>query len=114
MKGLGIDITEIARFKKIKKNDFKNWQRVFTKSEWRYAFSGVKSAERLAGLFAAKEAALKASAGIKKSFLSEWEIGHAASGAPKITFRGQGKKWKKTLVSVSHDGGKAIAAVALI
>ena len=113
MKGIGIDIAAIGRFKKISKSDFQRWNKIFTRAEWQYAFLGKRSAERLAGIFAAKEAAIKASAGIKKSFFSDWEITHRASGEPKLAFRGR-KKSFRIFLSISHDHDQAVAVVMIV
>lgn len=117
---LGVDIVSIKRFRKIEQPDYKDWARVFTEREWRYAFRGKKSAQRLAGIFAAKEAAMKAvgAAGIAQ-FLN-WEVRHdhnkegrpilVRSGSKRISRRHCGKN----LLSVSHDSNMAIAAVLIL
>lgn len=99
---IGIDIVSIDRFKNIKKEDYSKWSKVYTKSEWFYAFSSAKFKERLAGLFAAKEAALKAGK-CSKSLLF-YEIKHDQKGQPKL---------KNALVSISHDNGFAISIVLI-
>ena len=101
---IGIDLVAIKRFKKIKKSQYSAWNRVFTEQEWDYAFHDKHSAEHLAGMFAAKEAAMKASgkAGIEN--LKTFEITHTAEGAPRLNKRGY-------RVSISHDHAYAIAVV---
>jgi len=102
---LGLDLIAVDRFNDIKKNDFNKWSKIYSKKEWAYAFKNVKSAQRLAGIFAAKEAALKAlSDGNSKNFL-ELEIRHTAMGQPTLD---------KALVSISHDKNLAIAIVLIL
>ena len=101
---IGIDLVAVRRFKKIKKTDYGAWNRVFSEQEWDYAFHDTHSAEHLAGMFAAKEAAMKASgkAGIEN--LKMFEITHTAECAPRLNKRGY-------CVSISHDHAYAIAVV---
>ena len=101
---IGIDLVAIKRFEKIKAGDNKAWKHVFTEQEWDYAFHDKHSAEHLAGMFAAKEAAMKASgkAGIKN--MKTFEITHTKEGAPRLNKRGY-------RVSISHDHAYAIAVV---
>ena len=99
---VGVDIIRVKRFKALKKGDFGHWKRVFTKREWNYAFKKAGAAECLAGFFAAKEAALKAS-GVRNRALIFFEILHTASGKPFF-------KNRRLKVSISHDGVYAVAA----
>ena len=71
--------------------------------------------ERLAGIFAAKEAAFKA----LELPLGDWlvlEIGHETSGRPRITLR---PDYDATHIidldlSISHSGGIAVASVVAL
>ena len=102
---IGIDIVSIKKFKRIKESDFKHWQKVFVPKEWQYAFAGkIKYAERLAGIFAAKEAAMKAfgKTGVK-NFLA-FEITHLPSGAPKLNK-------PRSKISIAHNQDMAVAVV---
>jgi holo-[acyl-carrier protein] synthase len=99
---IGIDIVNINRFKNIKKEDYSKWSKVYTSSEWFYAFSSAKSRERLAGIFASKEAAVKAAK--KSKCLLFYEIKHDSNGQPQIS---------NGFVSISHDGGFAISVVLM-
>lgn len=99
---VGIDLVNVDRFKNVKKKDYSKWSKIYTSREWVYAFRSVKSAERLAGLFAAKEAAIKANSGAKN--LLAYEIKHDSKGQPKL---------KNGLVSISHDNGFAISIVLI-
>lgn len=101
---VGIDIIRIARFKKIKNDDYSHWSRVFTAAEWRYAFKDGLQAEHLAGMFAAKEAAMKASGRVGVGNFLRFEITHDKNGAPRI-------KGSKAAVSISTGGDYAAAVV---
>ena len=101
---IGTDLVAVRRFKKIKKADYAAWSRVFTEQEWDYAFHDKHSAEHLAGMFAAKEAAMKASGRVGIKNLKIFEITHTAEGAPRLNKRGY-------RVSISNDRAYAIAVV---
>ena len=69
--------------------------------------------ERLAGLFAAKEAAFKA-LGIPAGNWQQLCIDHEASGAPIIRFV-ESQPWVKEItVSISHSGDFAFSVVAAV
>lgn len=105
---IGIDLISIDKFRRIKISDFKHWRHVFTEQEWKHVFNHkIKSAERLAGIFAAKEAAMKAfgKTGVK-NFLN-FEISHLPSGAPKLN-----KSHSK--ISIAHNQDTAVAVVLRI
>lgn len=113
---LGIDIVKIARIKELKfKFGDKFLKRILNEDELKL----VKSIESLAGFYAAKEAASKAlGVGIGKdcSFL-DIKISKNEKNAPKIEFSEKIKKnfsVSKADLSISHDGGFAIAAVIVI
>ena len=99
---IGTDIIRISRIEKsLEKEHFK--ASVFTDNEILYA----KKAETFAGIFAAKEAYLKAmGTGINKR-LNAIEISHDEKGKPYIN------GVPNSDVSISHDGDYAIASVIL-
>ena len=103
---IGIDLVAIKRFQKLKAGDYKAWKHVFTVREWTYAFRAHHAhvAEHLAGMFAAKEAAMKASGKVGIENLKTFEIAHTTQGAPRLNKRGYH-------VSISHDHAYAIAVV---
>ncbi len=108
---LGIDLVSASRFKKIRKTDYRHWQRVFTPKEWAYAFKDVHFAEHLAGIFAAKEAAMKTAGVAGPGHFLDWEVRHKKSGQPEIIY-GRGKK--KVILSIGHDADLAIAVAAIL
>ena len=99
---IGTDIVKISRIEKsIKSPSFLN--KVFSEEERAYC----KKAENFAGLFAAKEAYLKAvETGIKLP-LSDVEILHNENGKPYIN------GVQNCDLSISHDGDYAVATVIL-
>ena len=101
---IGIDLVAVRRFKKIKKSQYGVWNRVFSEQEWDYAFHDTHSAQHLAGMFAAKEAAMKASGKTGIENMNMFEIAHTPQGAPRLNKRGY-------CVSISHDHAYAIAVV---
>ena len=62
------------------------------------------SAQHLAGIFAVKEATMKALGKTGKEQFKKIEVKHLKSGAPRLTF-------KRSCVSISHDKNTAIAVV---
>jgi phosphopantetheine--protein transferase-like protein len=108
---IGIDIIEIKRFAKIKKSDFARWQKFFSEHEWHYAFGSKKSAERLAGIFSAKEAVMKALGGKYGGRFDLIEILHKKNGAP---FTKVEKSAKKIFISISHEKKHAVAIAMII
>jgi holo-[acyl-carrier protein] synthase len=120
--GIGVDIVDVERVHGLlERYPDKFLKRVFTDAENRYAQRSVKTAERLAGRFAVKEAVLKAF-GTGKSQGILWrdvETVPGTMGKPKVNLYGNADKYMKRLnanvihVSISHDGGKAMAFVVI-
>lgn len=108
--GIGLDITDIERFRKVaagKKDRF--IASTFSEREREYCNSFSDPAPHFAGLFAAKEAVQKAS-GRMTSHLSTIEIRHKESGAPEVWL--DEKLSTSLFVSISHSEASA-CAVAL-
>lgn len=99
---IGTDIVEISRMEKsLESEHFKT--KVFTQNE----IAHCKRAESFAGLFAGKEAYLKAlGIGIDRT-LNEIEILHDEKGKPYLN------GVENSDISISHDGDYAIATVIL-
>jgi holo-[acyl-carrier protein] synthase len=120
--GIGVDIVDIARIQALlEKYGDRFLRRVYTEAETAYAMSGANRAERLAGRFAVKEAVMKA-LGTGKSQGILWgdvETLRGRSGKPEVRLHGNAMKWAKSRgggavhVSITHDGGKAVAFVIL-
>ncbi|MCL2103374.1 MAG: holo-ACP synthase [Syntrophorhabdaceae bacterium] len=116
--GIGVDIVEISRVKTILERHGEHFlSRVFTEAETRYSMNSANAAEKLAADFAVKEAVLKA-LDVGKSSGITWkdiETVRSSSGKPVVRLYNQamrrleGKNGGAIHVSISHDGGKAIA-----
>lgn len=120
--GIGVDIVDISRIQALLDRYGERFlRRVYTEAETAYAMSGAHKAERLAGRFAVKEAVMKA-LGTGKSLGILWrdvETLRGRSGKPEVHLHGQAVKLAKSRgggpvhVSITHDGGKAVAFVIL-
>lgn len=121
MRGLGIDLCEIARIERAMKNDA-FLRRFFTQEERDYiAARGAAGAQSAAAMFAAKEAFLKAAgAGIGGGIaLDEIGVRHEAGGAPRYALAGAAAKRLEAmgascaLLSLTHEAGMAAAVCVL-
>ncbi len=119
IRGLGCDVCAIERMGKILDNT-RFLERYFTEGERAYIDARSRAAETAAGLFAAKEALVKAlGIGIGPLSLIDVEIGHDEKGAPhyilndKVLAAMQEKDAAVALLSISHDGGVAMAVAIL-
>jgi holo-[acyl-carrier protein] synthase len=120
--GIGVDIVDIARIQALLDRYGERFlTRVYTRAEVEYALCGANKAERLAGRFAVKEAVMKA-LGTGKSLGILWrdvETVRGRLGKPDVHLHGQAVKWAKLRgggavhVTITHDGGKAVAFVIL-
>ena len=120
--GTGIDITEVNRIAaSIQRFGRRFLERVFTADEIRYCESKANKAERYAGRFAAKEAAMKA-IGTGWSRGVTWqdvEVRRAPGGRPTIAFHRKAAEFLqkldavRTQLSITHTGEMAMAQVIL-
>lgn len=115
---IGIDTVRISRIEKAIKNAAFT-DRVFTAAEKKYCDSKPNGAQSYAGIFCAKEAAVKAlGTGFKHSIVpSDIEVGHTSDGAPTLDFYGiAAEKFRpyRAALSISHDGDNAVAVVLLL
>ena len=92
---IGIDIIEVERIAEAIKNE-KFVLKVYTQGE-REWLEG-KPPQSWAGIFAAKEALAKAGGGV----ISDYEIGHEATGKPVVRRQGTGDGGQDFKVSISH------------
>ena len=123
---IGCDIVAISRLERIYNRYGVNFlDKFLSKDEQGLVFSGLRGENSskpnfatIAGFFAAKEAASKAlGCGICElcGFL-DIRIYKDAKNAPKLEFSSKIKarfKLKEAFVSIAHDGGFAMAVVAL-
>jgi|SRR5512141_1096403 holo-[acyl-carrier protein] synthase len=120
--GIGVDIVDIARIQALLERYGERFlRRVYTEAETAYAMNSANKSERLAGRFAVKESVMKA-LGTGKSQGILWrdiETVRGRYGKPEVRLHGQAVKLSKKLgggavhVSITHDGGKAVAFVIL-
>ncbi len=112
----GVDIVRVNRLAEINpKIRARFIQRVFTEREQAQMRNNN---EGLSGLFAVKEAVSKAlGTGIGKVAWRDIEIVHLPTGEPTLTLHGyakviaHSKGLEEWAISISHDGGLAIAMV---
>ena len=118
--GMGIDIAEIDRIEaSIGRHGRHFLERIFTPGEIAYCERHRNKAERYAGRFAAKEAAMKAlGTGWGKGV--RWvdiEVVRAGSGKPSLQLAGKareiaaGRGVKNISLSITHSGNTALAQV---
>ncbi len=115
IKGIGIDIVEIKRVKKlIKQYGSRFLERTFTPLEIKYCKTKPNPAQHFAGKFSAKEALIKAFG--KPLTLNEIEVENLAGKKPYIKLYGKAKKSMSKiniLVSISHDHEYAVSQVMI-
>ncbi len=118
--GIGVDIIEPARIARAMANP-RFAERIYTPREReRIAQAGAQSAQRAAGIFAAKEAAVKAlGCGFDGVGLHDVEVVSAASGQPGLELRGGAAARLSALggvraqLSISHIESAAVAFVVI-
>lgn len=119
---LGVDIVEIHRIDKIvKRNNGKFLERILTEYERSTIGDISENCERLAGFWAAKEAAVKAlGTGFRLGIsFHDIEIRHDDLGCPYYSFYGeflrimQNKELQNSVLSISHCKSHAIATAIL-
>lgn len=121
--GIGVDITPIERIDRILRTSHAQrfLKRVFSQSEIETAFQSPKPSEKLAGMFAAKEAVSKAlgtgfSSGVYPNRIL---IEKTPKGAPKVRLSTQLIELRKELddsaifLSLSHSDSLACAFVVI-
>lgn len=113
--GIGTDIIEIDRIKKVVTRTNRFLEKAFTEKEIEYFESRNLSISTIAGNFAAKEAISKAiGSGFRKFGLKDIEILRDDLGKPIVNlnekvYRTIGKSNFKIHVSISHSKNNAIA-----
>ncbi len=113
----GIDLINIDRFKNLINNPtFLNNN--FTNNELDYIKKANQNILTMAGIYASKEALLKAlKKGINDYSLKDIEILHTDNSAPYINLHNNIKKdidFKNISLSISHDGNYAIAMILIL
>jgi holo-[acyl-carrier protein] synthase len=120
--GIGTDIVAIERFQRfIDAGNSAVIDRLFTPAERSRCESRKDAASCLAARFAAKEAFLKALGTGLRDGISwrEMEVTNDATGKPEMKLSGKAKEHfaakelHQIFLSLSHDGGNAVAMVVL-
>jgi holo-[acyl-carrier protein] synthase len=115
--GMGVDIVGVARLERLLEQWPAMATRLFTDDERAYAGRRHRPAEHLAARYAAKEATFKA-LGTGWPAIAWHDVEVVAGGhGPRLALRGRAAELAggaRGMVSLSHDGGLAIAQVLLI
>lgn len=120
--GLGTDVIGIERLAATYERQGQAFlDRVYTPDEQAYCLAFRQPAERLAGRWAAKEAAMKAfGRGLGQGLtMVEIEVVHDPFGVPRLRLHGRARERATVLgvwrshCSVSHADGYAVATVIL-
>ena len=119
--GIGTDIVAVERFQRFIDTGSAVIERLFTTAERSQCAKRKDAASCLAARFAAKEAFLKALGTGLRDGLSwlDMEVSNDELGKPELQLSGeaaeqfQAKGLTGIHLSLSHDGGKAIAMVVL-
>ena len=108
---VGVDIVDTKRFTGYSDKSDIRLSRWFTVDELDYCFRRNPPSNSLAGKFAAKEAVIKllTNQGVNISHLREIEILNNAKGKPFVKSSPLEGINDKIKISISHDGGLAIA-----
>ena len=115
--GIGVDVVDIARFREVLTRTPQLLERVLTASERMHADGSPRADASLAARFAAKEAVAKALGSPGGMNWQDCEIVTDPSGAPSLRVTGtvarvaDARGISTWHLSLSHDGGLAIAMV---
>src|ERR1700726_989846 len=118
--GLGVDITEVDRMEAaIARRGRALLERLFTPSEIAYCERHRNRAERFAGRFAAKEAAMKAlgTGWARGAGWGDIEVVRERGGKPTLKLSGESRSIadcigvKNIALTITHTGNTALAVV---
>jgi len=109
--GIGVDITEVYRIRRLCAGSPAFLGRCFTAGELAYCRKGKNVYERLAARFAAKEAVIKA-LDRRDLPLKSIEVSNTETGRPEVTIKAPGFSDFTVLVSLSHTSSCACASAA--
>lgn len=120
--GLGIDLCEIDRIEEaLARHGRRFLERVCVPGEVRRPLESRRIAEHVAGLFAAKEAAMKAlGTGMRGVAFREIAVARAPGGAPRLVLTGRARARADALgvaaahVSITHGRRDAASVVLLL
>lgn len=117
--GIGVDVVEIDRIRRITVSRPRFVERVYTDGEQRYCRTATDPGDRFAARFAAKEATMKAlGTGLGGIDFRDVEIAKEPSGAPVLIVHDRAAQRSSALgirrwvVTLSHSETVAVAVVA--
>ncbi len=112
VKGIGIDMIEVERIKKIAEKNPNFLDRIFTSREVSYCLKKRNKYQHLAARFAAKEAFFKAIG--RRINWKDVELFNAPSGKPQLEIKSKERfSFIEADVSISHLKEYAVAIVIL-
>ena len=110
--GIGIDIIEVERVKKLAEKNPRFLERIFTDREISYCSERRNKYQHLAARFAVKEAFFKAIG--RRVGWREVELINLPSGKPQLEINSKERfSFKEAHVSISHLAEYAVATVIL-
>jgi len=110
--GIGIDIIDVERVRKLAEKNPRFLERIFTPKEIDYCLKKKNKYQHLAARFAVKEAFFKAIG--KRISWQDVELFNLPSGQPQLDIKFKERFFiDKALVSISHLKEYAVAAVIL-
>ncbi len=121
IKGVGVDMVEIERVRRLIEGDSGFAERVFTAREIAYCEGKFSRAQHYAARFTAKEAFFKALGTGFRDGMSwkDVEVENDALGKPQLLLAAvalrqfRRRRLKRALLSLSHTRGMAVALVVL-
>jgi holo-[acyl-carrier protein] synthase len=121
IKGIGVDLVEIARVQKLIEQDTGFAERIFTETEIAYCEGKFSKAQHYAARFTAKEAFFKALGTGFRDGMSwqDVEVKNDALGKPQLHLAAvalqqfKKRKLKKATLSLSHTRDMAVALVVI-
>jgi holo-[acyl-carrier protein] synthase len=122
IRGIGVDVVKVERLvTALERFGERMERRLFTEAELAYCRSHRNPLPHLAARFAAKEAASKAlGTGLSQGIgWKDFEVIQPGGRQPRLAFHGRGREildalgGSSTHLSLTHDGGFAIACVVI-
>jgi holo-[acyl-carrier protein] synthase len=113
--GIGVDLVDVERVKRILERHSTFVQRVFTPPEIAYCERQASPAECYAARWAAREACRKALGGIRQMRWHDVRVHRAPSGAPRLVVEGTSKSRmdalgvSEVMVALTHERRMAAA-----
>ena len=108
VRGIGIDLCDISRMQKLL-DEGHSLRRMFTEEEQAYIITKkATAAQTMAGMFAAKEAVLKAFGTGMSIAMTDIVITHTALGLPVARLQGKAAELGgQVMISITHEAGMA-------